>query len=518
MAKKVKNNRLIINLIACLVSFCVTMGINFLLTPYITEKVGIEAYGFVSLANSFVNYAAIITLALNSMASRFISVSYHKGENREANEYFNSVLITNLFLVLILFIPSIFLIIYLENVVTISSDLVIFVKILFALVFINFFIGLINTTFAVATFIKDRVDLNNLRTMESNLLKAGLMIVLFALYGPNIVFVGIAFLMATCYLLFFNIYYTRKLIPELKIKRAYFNIKKVITIFMSGIWNTVTKLGQVLADGLDLLVCNLFVNPVAMGELAVAKVVSTSLSTLTASLGAVFHPKMTYHYALDNKDDEINEIKLSMKIGAFFTNILLSGIIALGLNLFALWIPSQNIKIIYYATVVTIMGSFVGSSINSLFNVFTVTNKLKLNSLVTLLQGFLNVLIVYVLLKMNLFPGYEIVLISGISVSIAIIKNLTFTPMYAAKCLKVKLTTFYSTIFNGILSAIILTITFFIIGKIFNPSTWMQLIMCSILCGVIGMIENFYILFNKEQRNIAISMIRIKRERNKNEE
>lgn len=512
-----KKNSLFINLLACLVSFCVTIGISFFLTPYITERVGVEAYGFVQLANNFVNYAAIITLAINSMASRFISISYHKKNMNDANEYFTSVLITNLFLILLLFIPSVFLILYLEKVLTISTELVLFVKILFALVFANFFVGLINTTFSVSTFIKDRIELNNLRTMESNLIKTVLMISLFALFGPNIIFVGIAFLIATCYLLVFNIYYTKKLVPELKIKKIYFNIKKIITIFMSGIWNTITKIGQVLADGLDLLVCNWFVSPIAMGELAVAKTVSTSLSTLNASLSSIFHPKMTYHFALENKDNEIKEIKFSMKIGAFFTNILMAGIIALGLNLFALWIPSQNIKIIYYATVVTIMGSFVGSTINTLFNVFTITNKLKLNSLVTLLQGFLNVIIVYIFLKLKLFPGYEIVLISGISVTISIIKNLTFTPMYAAKCLDVKITTFYSTIFNGILSAIVLTITFILINKLFNPTSWISLIICAIVCGVVGLLENYFILFDKEQKKKILGMFKIKKN-NKNVE
>ena len=508
-----EKNRLIINLIACLVSFLVTIGISFFLTPYITEKVGIEAYGFVQLANNFVNYASIITLAINSMASRFISVSYHQKSMKDANEYFTSVLITNLFLILLLFIPSVLVVIYLQDVVTVSPDIVLYVKILFALVFANFFVGLINTTFSVATFIKDRIDLNNLRTMESNLIKSFIMIVMFAIFGPNIVFIGIAFLVATIYLLLFNIHYTKKLIPELRIKKVYFNFKKIVTIFVSGIWNTITKIGQVLADGLDLLVCNWFVSAASMGELAIAKTVSVTLSTLNASLSSIFHPKMTYHFAKDNLDEELKEIKFSMKIGAYFTNILMAGIIAFGIPLFKLWIPSQNIRIIYMATVVTIIGSVVGSSINTLFNVFTVTNKLKLNSLMTLLQGFLNVVIVYTLLKLKLFPGYEIVLISGISVTIAIIKNLTFTPIYAAMCLNIKKTTFYKTIFIGILSSVILTATFILISKVINPSTWITLILSALCCGILGMVINYFVLFSREEQAKIIDNIRLRRQK-----
>lgn len=53
--------------------------ISFVLTPIVLQKLGDEAYGFVGLVNNFVSYVAIITAALNAMASRFITVSYHEG-------------------------------------------------------------------------------------------------------------------------------------------------------------------------------------------------------------------------------------------------------------------------------------------------------------------------------------------------------------------------------------------------------------------------------------------------------
>ena len=503
-----KNYRMIINLLSCLVSFVITMGISFVLTPYITQKLGAEAYGFVSLANNFVNYASIATLAINSMAARFVSVSYHQKDYNEANKYFNSILFTNFFLILILFVPSLLIICFLQRIVTITSTLILFVKILFALIFLNFFMGLINSSFSVSLFIKNRVDLTNLKNMESNVLKALIMLVLFYLFGANIIFVGIASLIATTYLLIYNLKYFIKLTPEIKINKIYFDIRMTFKIFMSGIWNTVTKLGQVLSDGLDLLVCNWFVTPLAMGQLAISKTFSTCISTLTANISYVFQPNMTYYYAIGDKDKEINEIKFSMKATAFFSNILLAGVIALGINLFNLWIPGQNIRIIYLSTFVTIIGGIVGSTINSLFNIFTITNKLKTNSLVTLSQGILNIILVFILLSLNIFKGYEIVVISGVSVFTSIIKNLTFTPIYAAKCLNTNITVFYKTIFTGMISAIILIITFAFISNIINPITWPSLIICALICGLFGIIINYIILLNHNEREIFKNSIK----------
>lgn len=51
------------------------IGINFTLTPYITNAVGVEAYGFVSLAKTFTSYANIFMVALNSYAARYLTIA-----------------------------------------------------------------------------------------------------------------------------------------------------------------------------------------------------------------------------------------------------------------------------------------------------------------------------------------------------------------------------------------------------------------------------------------------------------
>ena len=73
---------MIINLMASLTSFLVSAGINFFLTPYISNSVGgTAAYGFVGLANNIIQYISIITLALTSMSGRYITISIHEKNN-----------------------------------------------------------------------------------------------------------------------------------------------------------------------------------------------------------------------------------------------------------------------------------------------------------------------------------------------------------------------------------------------------------------------------------------------------
>ena len=50
-----KDKALIINTIASFVTFIVGLGIAFFFTPFLTDTVGEEAYGFVSLGNNVIN-------------------------------------------------------------------------------------------------------------------------------------------------------------------------------------------------------------------------------------------------------------------------------------------------------------------------------------------------------------------------------------------------------------------------------------------------------------------------------
>lgn len=72
MREMSENKKISINIVMSIVGFLITIFISLFITPYIVEQLGGEAYGFVGLANNFVSYASLITVALNSMSSCFV--------------------------------------------------------------------------------------------------------------------------------------------------------------------------------------------------------------------------------------------------------------------------------------------------------------------------------------------------------------------------------------------------------------------------------------------------------------
>ena len=91
------------------IAFAVNLGVSFLLTPYITETLGKEVYGFVGLAYNVTSYISVFTVAFNTMLNIFVASNYHKNEMKKANEFFSSVLIADVIISFIIFIPLLFI-------------------------------------------------------------------------------------------------------------------------------------------------------------------------------------------------------------------------------------------------------------------------------------------------------------------------------------------------------------------------------------------------------------------------
>ena len=181
-----------INLIAQIIAFGINLGISFFLTPFIIEKVGVEANGFVSLANNFIEYAQLVTVAINSMAGRFITIRIHQKKQEEANKYFSSVFIDNLIISIILTTLSVIVILFINNLVNISDSILNDVRILWSFIFANFILSLFTSVFNVSTFIKNRLDLNAFCNIKGYLIRIVILLFCYIVLDVHVWYIGMA--------------------------------------------------------------------------------------------------------------------------------------------------------------------------------------------------------------------------------------------------------------------------------------------------------------------------------------
>lgn len=487
-----QNKKTAISLGTSLTAMALTIVINFFLAPYIVKNFGEEANGFTQLANNFINYASLITIALNSMASRFITVSYHQKNYSACNKYYSSVIIGNLFVFIFLFLPAVYCVIRLDDLINIDTANDKHVKILFCMVFINYFITQIHSILLIAVNVKNSLYIQNTINMIRTLCYAGGLIIMFSLFKPKIYYVSLVGLILS--ILIVPIFYIvkRKVLPEIKFNIVYFDVKIVWEMLSSGFWNTVNQCGNLLMTGFDLLLSNLFIDPIQMGILSVAKTIPNCIIQLAGTVNTSFLPNLTIAYA--NKDS--NKIYQSLRYAMICSSILVSIPIMImcvyGKSFYSLWVPSMNENQLTILSFLTCMSFVPFAGPQVLYNVYTTANKLKINSISVVLGGVVNFVVVCMLLN---HTELGLMAVAGVSSIISIIRNLFITIPYTAKILGLKWYTFYKDVFVSLFCCVIDGIICFVCQKFIPPNNWFSMIISiSVACIVSVLLLLFALL------------------------
>lgn len=475
-------------------SFIINLFISFFFTPYLIKTVGKEAYSFFPLANNMVGYTSIITTAVGSMAGRFITISLYKNEDIKAKQYFNSVFVANVILSILFSIIAGFVILNISSILKIPDNLTFEVQLLFLFTTGGMVVSLISSILGIGCFVRNRTDLYSAGSTFANFFRVCIILLLFTLFSPSIVFMSVSACAASILTFVYNLYLKKRLLPNFSIQpKLYYSWQSLKEIIASGIWNSVNQLSIVLLTQLDLLITNLYVGVSATGDYSIAKTIPTLVQSFVGVLVSVFIPHFTILYAKGNQNELIKSINQSIKLMGILVTIPIGFLLINGESFFNLWVPNQNSNTLYWLSNLTIIPMIITGSINTIFNVYTVTNKLKTPAIVLLITGILNILTTVILLRQTNLGLWAIPLTSLV---IGMLRNLIFTPIYAAYCLNEKWNIFYLAILKGVIACIIAIIISCIIKAIIPSTNWIGFILNATLVAIISLGINSIIFFN----------------------
>lgn len=487
-----KLKRLLSAIFFSAVAVVVTYLINFWLTPYITDNIGQEAYGFISLARQFTSYVSILVIALNSFASRHITVAHHEGKTDLAKQYYSTVFIANAVLVSVIGIVSAVFVFKLDDIINIPLELVYDVKVLFGLTFLSFCVTTLGNVFSVFAYVKDRLDLTGIIKTVSYIVEAAVIFLLIRYAVPHVWFSGVGVLIAAIIMMIFNIIMARRLMNEYQIQLKLFSLTAVKKLVLDGMWNAFNSLGNLLNHGLDLIVTNLMLNNLWLSQVSVAKTINNIFVTLFSMITQPFYPMMLQNYANHDKEGLLNSLKLASRSCSLLINFAFAGFVAFGKDYYILWIPNLDTEFIYKLTVLTICSAVFEGAVYPLYYIYTLTVKKKIPCIITVLTGLFNVLGMYLLLSFTNLGAYAVVLTTAV---IMIFVSVVTNPIYMAHCLKLKWSTFYPLIGRNTLGCIAMVIVCCAISNMATINSWGTFLMwCCIasMCALpVGIIITF---------------------------
>src|SRR5436190_11359089 len=100
--------------------------------PFLVRHLGPAAYGLIPLASSLTAYMALITLALNSAVGRYLTIALEQEDHTRANRIFNTSFWGSLALTVVLLVPAVLGVIYLDRLINVPAGYTAVARWLFA--------------------------------------------------------------------------------------------------------------------------------------------------------------------------------------------------------------------------------------------------------------------------------------------------------------------------------------------------------------------------------------------------
>lgn len=490
------------NLLFSVLAFALNLLLSFFLTPYLTGRFGSEAYGYCKLANDLTGFASLLGVALNSMASRFLMLERARGCTEGERQVFSSLGVANLLLSGLLLIPAAFCVGYLDRLFAIPAALRAEIKLTYALSFFNFLIQLAFSVYGNCYYLTNRLDLSALRASRAGILNALTVLGLFLCFSPRLRMVALGALAATVYTVAADLRAARRLTPELRLRTADFRKERVGELLSSGLWNSLTRLSQLLSSQMDLLITNLYIGAGTMGLLSVAKTVPNVIVGFHAALANVFSPRLMRLYAKKDAEGLKNAAGAAMRFMCLFVPIPNAVLLAAGTEFYRLWVPGEPAGELRLLSVLSVLNSCVTGPIQPLYQIFTVTNRVRENALVMIAYGFLSLGATYVLLRTTAFGVYAVL---GVGlIGSLLVAGLYHLP-YAAKHIGLKKTAFFPEIGKSLLSFLLVSLLGLALKRLIPPEgSWLRWFTWAACTGALGLGLNLLLVPKREERRLLL--------------
>ncbi|MFS1981830.1 oligosaccharide flippase family protein [Vibrio lentus] len=484
-------------------SFLINLVLSLFLVPYLIEHVGIAAYGLVPLSMFFTAYIGVITQSLTMSVNKELIAALQCGDEKRANNIFNTALVTIGCISFIVLLFFVFLSGNLELFIDIPTILINDAKYLFIFVACNFSLSLITSIVSVPMYSNNRIDLMQINNIIRIITRTTSIIMLFNFYEISLLSVGLASLISGCFTFLYSIYMWRKLSPFLSINvnSSSFNTFKGLVGF--GGWVFINQIGTVLFTKIDLLLTNKFFGSEYTGEYSIALQFSDLLRNLASIVGGVLGPPIMILYSRGEVEKLIKMTNLFMKFLSLCISIPVVYICVFSSEIINIWIgPDYEhlSKLIWVLTFPLI----INLGVLPLFSVQVAIGKVKLPGIMNIVLGISTIVSSIFLIKNTDLGIYSIAISGGILLSL---KNALFIPLYSARNIGVKWSTFIRVHLLTLIYSILLIVILFIVKRFFIIDGYSSLFYSITVFSVFSLLLTS-VFYSREERLMLINVIR----------
>lgn len=475
----------------------ISIGLNILAgliyTPWMVRQIGQSQYGLYTLANSLITLF-LIDFGLSAATARFVSKYHAEGNEEKINDFLGVIYKLYLIIDAIIFISLVVIYFLLESIyVQLTPEEIAQFKVVYIIAgcfsIINFpFVTLNGILVAHEKFIQQKLGDILYRVLLVGTMCVALILGygLYALVTVN----AITGLILIIYKLI-----VIKSTTKVKVNFRYKDKTLFKEIFKFSVWMTVTAIAGRLIFNISPTILGITSGTAAIAVFAVVATIEGYTYTITTAINGMFMPKISVIYSREEPEKKIMPLMINVGRFQFAVNALIViGFALIGKPFINLWM-GHDYELAYYGILLVLAPGLFFNSLQIVNTSMMVTNNVKIQALINLLTGIINVVVSFVL---SYFYG-----VLGACISICIAYTVRFVALHIIGQTKMK---FDIKLFlkKCYLKMALPAICTFGIGLIVNllwqKNGWLELIVKGMIILIVFVLFNLILGLNKEER------------------
>jgi len=505
--------RVIVNSLCNVTGFIVSMVVALLLTPYMIARLGPKAFGIITLImSSILPFLEIFKGGISTSVGRYVTLHHARHEIEEANRYFNTSFFTLLGLCVLASLPILVLSYFFPAIFDVRGVWRGPSQWTMLLAGVGFIITAASSPFGVGLYYRQRFDLRNAFDVGATLAKAGTIVLLFSVAGPNTIYVSIGVVVAASIHGAANVGTAYRMLPGLRTSWRLFSRDKLRDVTAFSFYLVVSQLSVILFLSTDYILINWLISKEAITVYNLGAVWAPRMRSLLGAAVYVLGPLITILDAT-NQVARIRQIfvqgsrvmLLMLAPATIFFCVLAKPFMVAWVGRIYPEAVDPAVRVLW----VMVLPLVINLSVMPAFTMFTAMGRVRLVAIVTLGAAVANI-------------GLSIWLAVGVGLGILgialgssiclVAKNAVFTPWYMCRLCGASLGGFYR-LFPGPLAACLPGAGFAIlIQYVADIRNWPAVILVGMLCVLSYLlIVYLWYLTDEEKAQLAAAWTRVRR-------
>ena len=198
-------------------------------------------------------------------------------------------------------------IVFIDSLLAIEAGYVAQARIMLGLLVCIFCLEVLLAPFTVGLYVKSKFTHINALTLFTELIRITIVICLLFGLGPRVMWLVIGSFSAQILNLLVQVFYTRKLLPDVKIVKEYFSLAKAKQLISFGAWSSVGNLSQFSINTVPFLLLGHFGSAVQVSIFHLGRLPELNLRNLALAGVQPIQPMLTARFSTDGQDT-INEL------------------------------------------------------------------------------------------------------------------------------------------------------------------------------------------------------------------